>query len=375
HHRFGRIHARRRFIERQQLGLGGQRTSDLETALIAVGQGTRDVVGAVCDAHVLEQFIGTLLDIALFLEGGAISKHGAEHARMRAHVTPDHHVLDRTEVGKQADVLKRSSQPHLRNFVRLQPCELMPHEVGSAHFRLIEAGEHVEERGLAGTVGTDQAVDVALADAEAHVRQGLQTTESFADAVHHQQQLGHGALVTMQRSRAHAPSLDARSSRRRSAEGQRPSGRKIMTSTSAKPNNSMRMPSGSRMTSPNSVCCRGTTTARSSSGNTDSSNAPRITPGILPMPPSTTMHSTAMDSVRLKLSGLTKPCMEANMQPAIPPNDAPMAKASNLMLRVLMPMALAAISSSRTASQARPIRECCRRAQMMTMTMVRNSSR
>ena len=44
-----------------------------------------------------------------------------------------------------------------------------------------------------------------------------------------------------------------------------------------------------------------------------------------------------------------------------PPNDAPMAKAMSLRLRVLMPMALAAISSSRMAIQARPMRESCRR--------------
>jgi hypothetical protein len=49
------------------------------------------------------------------------------------------------------------------------------------------------------------------------------------------------------------------------------------------------------------------------------------------------------------------------MAPATPPNEAPMAKASSLTLRVLMPIALAAISSSRMATQARPRRESCRR--------------
>ena len=52
-----------------------------------------------------------------------------------------------------------------------------------------------------------------------------------------------------------------------------------------------------------------------------------------------------------------------------------MAKASSLMLRVLMPMALAAISSSRMASQARPMREFCRRRHTTTMISVSASSR
>ena len=34
------------------------------------------------------------------------------------------------------------------------------------------------------------------------------------------------------------------------------------------------------------------------------------------MPPSTTMHSTIIDSIRLKLSGLTKPWKPANSPPA-----------------------------------------------------------
>ena len=51
-----------------------------------------------------------------------------------------------------------------------------------------------------------------------------------------------------------------------------------------------------------------------------------------------------------------------------------MPKASSFMLRVLMPMALAAISSSRMAIQARPMRESCKRWQMMTVkiTSARN---
>ena len=41
--------------------------------------------------------------------------------------------------------------------------------------------------------------------------------------------------------------------------------------------------------------------------------------------------------------------------------EAPMAKASNFKLRVLIPMLAAAISSSRMAAQARPMRERSKR--------------
>ena len=92
------------------------------------------------------------------------------------------------------------------------------------------------------------------------------------------------------------------------------------------------------------------------------------------MPPSTTMATIITLSIRLKLSGLTKPWKAANMLPLTPPKVAPMPKASSFMLRVLMPIALAAISSSRIAIQARPMRLVSRRWQMTTLatTRIRN---
>ena len=72
------------------------------------------------------------------------------------------------------------------------------------------------------------------------------------------------------------------------------------------------------------------------------------------MPPSTTIARIVADSMKVKLSGLMKPCRVAKKQPAKPPNIAPIAKADSLTLVGLMPSARQAISSSRSASQARP---------------------
>ena len=58
--------------------------------------------------------------------------------------------------------------------------------------------------------------------------------------------------------------------------------------------------------------------------------------------------------MKVKDSGLMKPWRVAKNEPAKPPNIAPMAKAVSLVLVVLMPSERQAISSSRSASQARP---------------------
>ncbi len=54
-------------------------------------------------------------------------------------------------------------------------------------------------------------------------------------------------------------------------------------------------------------------------------------------------------------SGLMKPCRAEKNAPAKPPNIEPMAKAVSFVMTVLMPTERQAISSSRKASQARPI--------------------
>ena len=75
------------------------------------------------------------------------------------------------------------------------------------------------------------------------------------------------------------------------------------------------------------------------------------------MPPRTTIASTVNETMNVNWSGLTTVTSFAALNtPAMPAVDAPSAKASSLVVTVLMPLAAAASSSSRIASQARPSR-------------------
>ena len=96
-------------------------------------------------------------------------------------------------------------------------------------------------------------------------------------------------------------------------------------------------------------------------------------PASDPMPPSTTMARMIADSRKTKDSGLTKPWRAAKNEPAKPPNIAPIANAVSLVVVVLMPSERQAISSSRSASQARPIG--MRRSLMVTKAVSRQSAR
>ena len=82
--------------------------------------------------------------------------------------------------------------------------------------------------------------------------------------------------------------------------------------------------------------------------------AATATPSWLPMPPITTIARIVALSMNVKLSGLMNPCLVAKNDPANPPNIAPIENAESLTKVTLRPSARQAISSSRSASHARP---------------------
>jgi len=83
---------------------------------------------------------------------------------------------------------------------------------------------------------------------------------------------------------------------------------------------------------------------------------PTITPGMLPIPPNTSIERMATLTLNWNWSGETSCSFAAYAQPARPLNEAPIEKAASLVAVVLIPMCAAASSSSRIAIQARPRR-------------------
>src|SRR6185369_6185318 len=162
----------------------------------------------------------------------------------------------------------------------------------------VDPREDVEQRGLARAGGADQAEDLPGLNVEGNVAQRLDAAEALADPPGFEERRHSGWPAGI--------SLRSVSSRRLTAEGSRPAGRNSMIRTSASPNNSMRMTSGSTTMRPNSACCAGSTVQRRISGTNESSSAPRITPQMLPIPPSTTIETIITDSTSTKLSGEMK---------------------------------------------------------------------
>ncbi len=92
--------------------------------------------------------------------------------------------------------------------------------------------------------------------------------------------------------------------------------------------------------------------------NPISKNTPNSVPRMLPSPPRITQQSMITERLKSNASGpAVLVSAVAYRQPAVPANPQPRAKADSLTRAALMPMQVAASSSSRIAIQARPRRE------------------
>ena len=129
-------------------------------------------------------------------------------------------LLDR-HVREQLQILERAADAEPRDLPVRQADDGLAEPEHLAAVRHQLAGHQVEQRGLAGAVGADQRGDDAGAQRERHVVDGLEAAESLRGTGHLQQDLAVSLLM--------CPPFDC------SWKPHRPPGRKIISSTMARP--------------------------------------------------------------------------------------------------------------------------------------------
>src|SRR5712675_2085716 len=282
----------------------------------------------------------------------------SQHQRI---VLRDHQIFERGHAGEQPDVLEGARHLcQLGNPEIVQPLELDGAAVKMRHphraqCRFVETGDAVEHGGFAGAVRPDQGGDLAPLGVERQIADGDDAAETHRQTIDGENAFPAHPCPSLTRSDEIAWLCC------RNTVGARwpisPRGRQIISSTIASPNTSMRYWSRPRNSSKPPIMV----------------SAASATPSCEPMPPSTTIASTSADSWKVKDSGLMKPCRVAKKAPAKPPNMAPVANAVSFVVVVLMPSARQATSSSRSASQARPIGR--RRSRIVTQLVSSASAR
>jgi hypothetical protein len=94
------------------------------------------------------------------------SQRVAEKVAARLAVQAGHHVLQHGQRGKQGEVLERAAHPELGDAVRRTRQDRAAGEQHVAPVGRVETRQAVEQRRLAGAVGTDERHDLALGDVE-----------------------------------------------------------------------------------------------------------------------------------------------------------------------------------------------------------------
>ena len=99
----------------------------------------------------------------------------------------DANVVEHRQIGKQRDVLEGAADADLGDPVRRARQDAYAFHQDIAGARLIESGEAVEQRRLAGAVRSDQAEDCALVHVKGHAVQRDDAAEHDADVANREQ--------------------------------------------------------------------------------------------------------------------------------------------------------------------------------------------
>src|SRR5262249_27819856 len=121
------------------------------------------------------------------------------------HVARDHHVLPRRQLPEETDVLERPRDPSARDPVRWQAGDVLVLVPKAAGARRREARDDVEQRGLAGSIGSDEAEQLTPWHAE---RDGVDGHDAAEGARHivHNEQVGRGGPIVPRSGRGgHEP--------------------------------------------------------------------------------------------------------------------------------------------------------------------------
>gem|GEM_PF-5979154 len=241
-----------RLVEKQKSWFGRQGSGDLKAALLPVPQVARVILGPALDAHELEKLHGALGGRELFAPFFRSLEKRVPQLCRHADVLAEADVVERAHVVEKPDVLEGSRNPKAGDLVRFQPGDWPPIKEHRSQCGSKQSGDAVEQRRLAGAVGTDESEHLAPRHLERHVVDGDQAAKALGDAVDRKDRTGAGCHSDCTSATAswETPFL---SSSARVRLGRRPCGRRSIMETRMSPN----IRNGSTLTSlprPGQLC-------------------------------------------------------------------------------------------------------------------------
>ena len=179
--RFTVIHARCRFIEEEQLGMGGHGTGNFQLALLAIGQTGRNRTGIFLKTYELQEIHGPLPCFLFFLSLAFRMEHAGQDTGMKLGMAADQAVFKDRHLGKEADILERPGNAQGRDFMRLLSFNGRALKEDIPFRYPIYAGNKIEQSRLAGAIRTDNAINLAFFHGKGNIRRSRDAAEPFDD--------------------------------------------------------------------------------------------------------------------------------------------------------------------------------------------------
>src|SRR6266849_5647814 len=162
----GAVDPRRRLVEQDEIRVGHEHADELHQLLLAVGEIARVFPGEALELDEAEELLGAGAGLGIVIGGD------------------DQEILERRQIGKDPDDLERAADALVKDLMRLEPVDPAPLAADLALVARLDAGDAVEQRGLARAIGPDQAVDAAGLEAERYAIHGGDAAKALEDTVH-----------------------------------------------------------------------------------------------------------------------------------------------------------------------------------------------
>ena len=159
------VHSGHRLVEHDELRVGHQRACHLEQLALAARHRGGQIVALVREPEIGEQRHRAFADFTLLRAPREPERRESEPLSRLAGRS-EQHVVEHRHPGQGLGELERAHHAPARDAVRGPAVELGTVEAPPAAVGAIEPGQHVEERRLARTVGSDERGDRVAFDLE-----------------------------------------------------------------------------------------------------------------------------------------------------------------------------------------------------------------
>ena len=175
---FLRVHACCRLIQQQELRSGSQRTGNLQTALRAIGQILRCFSRQIIEAEYLQQLVGFDIGSDFIFHISADAQSGLKKVVSYVLMEGNLYIVQYGKLRKQAYILKGTGHSPGSYIRGLHTGHILTAELDSSGGGSVYAGQQVESRGLAGTVGADESDKLAFVYVHIEIVNSCKTAEN-----------------------------------------------------------------------------------------------------------------------------------------------------------------------------------------------------